>query len=185
MPMIVNRALLCCLLFTSTTAFSAFSSVASARQQLTLVEHAMPIMEPHRYEQAVRTAFDEKGEVLRWYIARVDEESDTAVAEVVIMPHTRASSPVMQEDAEGDATKGSKLEGKDTTTYAFMVDKDQLAEPNAVRGQVNKFFPLVVIGLFALNFATGGALEKIELPEGPTPPGVEQARKLKAEKGYF
>jgi len=56
-------------------------------QQLTLVEHAMPLAEPHLYEQQVLAAFADRGEVVRWYIARIDELAGTAIAEVVILLH--------------------------------------------------------------------------------------------------
>ena len=56
------------------------------QQRLKLVEHAMPIMPPHLYEETLRQAFVGRGEILRWYIARVDETRGTAIAEAVILP---------------------------------------------------------------------------------------------------
>ena len=50
-----------------------------------LIEHAMPVMPPHLYEDTLRKAFEASGdEILRWYIARVD--GDIAIAEVVVLP---------------------------------------------------------------------------------------------------
>lgn len=49
---------------------------------LTLVEHAMPLLPPAEYEARVRHEFAGRGEIIRWYIARVD--GTTAVAEVVL-----------------------------------------------------------------------------------------------------
>ena len=56
-------------------------------QELQMIEHAMPLMPPHLYEQKLQTAFAERGEVIRWYIARIDESEGSAIAEVVILPH--------------------------------------------------------------------------------------------------
>ena len=53
-------------------------------QRLDLIGHAMPIMAPHLYEEALRAAFAQR-EIVRWYIARVDEAAGTAVAEVVVI----------------------------------------------------------------------------------------------------
>jgi len=47
----------------------------------------MPLAEPHLYEQQVLAAFADRGEVVRWYIARIDELAGTAIAEVVILLH--------------------------------------------------------------------------------------------------
>jgi len=58
---------------------------------LTMIEHAMPLMAPHRYEAALRAAVKPQGEIIRWAITRVDEASSTAFAEVVIEPR-----PVLQ-----------------------------------------------------------------------------------------
>ena len=58
---------------------------------LTMIEHAMPLMAPHRYEAALRAAIKPQGEIIRWAITRVDEASSTAFAEVVIEPR-----PVLQ-----------------------------------------------------------------------------------------
>ena len=59
------------------------------QQQLSLIEHTMPLMPPHDYEPALAAAFADRGEVLRWYIARIDETAGSAIAEVVILPHQR------------------------------------------------------------------------------------------------
>ena len=58
---------------------------------LTMIEHAMPLMAPHRYEAALRAVVEHQGEIIRWAITRVDEASSTAFAEVVIEPR-----PVLQ-----------------------------------------------------------------------------------------
>ena len=65
---------------------------AASAQQLALIEHAMPLLPPHRYEHVLREAFAERGEILRWYIARVDEANATAIAEVVILPNSARAS---------------------------------------------------------------------------------------------
>ena len=68
------------------------------QRQLELMEHAMPLTEPHLYEQQVRDAFLKRGEVIRWYIARVVDA--TAIAEVVYLPHATANGHrVMHDDA--------------------------------------------------------------------------------------
>ena len=51
----------------------------------------MRVMPPHLYEAELRQAFAERGEILRWYIARVDDEAGTAIAEVVILPHAHGA----------------------------------------------------------------------------------------------
>ena len=68
-------------------------------------------------------------------------------------------------------------------TSSLNVNPEQLAERNEKRNLINKLLPLTVLGFLAIDVATGGALNNIEF-KGPTPPGVEAARKLKAEKGY-
>jgi hypothetical protein len=51
-----------------------------------MIEHTMPLMEPAAYEAAVlQVAFDRNGEVVRWYISRVDEAAATVTAEVVML----------------------------------------------------------------------------------------------------
>ena len=59
----------------------------ASRPALTLVEHALPLMEPQRYESALRAAMAPQGEMVRWAISRVDEETATAYAEVVLSLH--------------------------------------------------------------------------------------------------
>ena len=56
------------------------------RPPMTMIEHTMPLMEPQKYEAAIRSAMVPHGEIIRWYISRVDEENATAYAEVVIAP---------------------------------------------------------------------------------------------------
>jgi len=56
---------------------------AEPGQQVTLIEHSLPIMAPHLYEQALHAALGERGEILRWYVARVEDA--TAVIECVIL----------------------------------------------------------------------------------------------------
>ena len=60
----------------------------------------MPLMAPHLYEGVLRQAMAEQGELLRWYIARVD--SSTAVAECVLLPHEREASAADEDDRDGD-----------------------------------------------------------------------------------
>ena len=67
------------------------AAATAAPQQLDLIEHAMRVMPPHLYEAELRQAFAERGEILRWYIARVDDEAGTAIAEVVILPHAHGA----------------------------------------------------------------------------------------------
>jgi hypothetical protein len=57
----------------------------AAPPALELIEHRMPLAQPHLYEQAVRAACADRGEVLRWYIASVEEATSTAVAEIVVL----------------------------------------------------------------------------------------------------
>jgi len=51
--------------------------------QLALIEHRMPLMPPHQYEGVLREAMRERGDIVRWYIGRVDESG--ATAEVVLL----------------------------------------------------------------------------------------------------
>lgn len=51
-----------------------------------MVEHEMPLMAPHQYEAVLREAMADRGELLRWYIGRVDKATGTAIAECVILP---------------------------------------------------------------------------------------------------
>ncbi len=59
---------------------------ADADDRLLLVEHTMPIMDPELYEEALRSALHGRGEIVRWYIGRVDEAARTVRAEVVLLP---------------------------------------------------------------------------------------------------
>jgi len=90
--------------------------------------------------------------------------------------HTRRCCTITASD---EPQIGKKIEGSSLT-----LTPEQLEERNVKRAQINRLLPAVVIGAFALNALTGGALENIELPKGPSPPGLEEARKLKADKGY-
>ena len=58
----------------------------------------------------------------------------------------------------------------------------QLEERNAKKALINRLLPLSALAAFGINAATGGALGKIEvgLP-GPGPPGMAEARELKAK----
>ena len=70
---------------TPATPFISATAAATAPRELMLIEHAMPVMPPHLYEDTLRKAFEASGdEILRWYIARVD--GDIAIAEVVVLP---------------------------------------------------------------------------------------------------
>ena len=61
---------------------------SSSPQLLDMIEHEMPLMaEPSRYEEMLRSAMAPHGEVIRWYIGRVDEARGTAIAECVILRH--------------------------------------------------------------------------------------------------
>ena len=71
----------------SVTRTTMSSGPAMTQRRLDLIEHAMPIVPAHRYERMVQEAFADRGVVLRWYIARVDAPTSTAIAEVVIIPH--------------------------------------------------------------------------------------------------
>ena len=71
---------------TSTTTPAGATLSPAAPQQLELVEHVMPLMAPHLYESVVQAEFADRGEIIRWYIARVDEATSQATAEVVILP---------------------------------------------------------------------------------------------------
>lgn len=76
---------------------SGSSALALRPLPLTMIEHAMPLMEPHRYEAALRTAVAPQGEIIRWALTRVDQETSTAYAEVVIAPRPiRVTRPGMQ-----------------------------------------------------------------------------------------
>jgi hypothetical protein len=58
----------------------------SPQQELEMIQHVMPIMEPCRYEAVLRAALEPQGSLLRWYIGSVDEASGTATAECVLLP---------------------------------------------------------------------------------------------------
>jgi hypothetical protein len=54
-------------------------------ERLVLIEHAMPRMPAYQYEPMLRTSLSAEGEIIRWCISRVDENTDTAIAEVVVL----------------------------------------------------------------------------------------------------
>jgi hypothetical protein len=54
---------------------------------LVMVEHKLPLTAAHRYEAALHEAMADRGSVLRWYIARVDETTGSAIAECVLLQH--------------------------------------------------------------------------------------------------
>ena len=62
------------------------AGAAAVTSQLNMVEHEMPLMAPHQYEAVLREAMADRGELLRWYIGRVDKATGTAIAECVILP---------------------------------------------------------------------------------------------------
>lgn len=87
--------MLACFFVATTMALAPGSSVSSRpavttatspqlATELQMIEHEMPIMQPHLYEATLCEAMAEHGEVLRWYIARVKD--DTAIAECVVLP---------------------------------------------------------------------------------------------------
>ena len=64
---------------------------------------------------------------------------------------------------------------------SLTLTPEQVAERNEKRNLVNRLLPLTVVGAFALNFATGGALENIEIKSPVAgPKGLDEARALKA-----
>ena len=60
-----------------------------ATAPLTLIEHTMPRMPPASYEARLRSDLVGQGEIVRWYISRVDEAASTVVAEVVLLSSRR------------------------------------------------------------------------------------------------
>ena len=69
------------------TGTAAATGDQCAGERLRMVEHAMPLMESTGYEAAVQRWARETagGEVVRWYISRVDEAAAEAIAEVVLL----------------------------------------------------------------------------------------------------
>ena len=69
----------------------------------------------------------------------------------------------------------------------LTVSPEALKERNEKKALVNRLLPLTFLGAFAINAATGGALEKAakgaSMP-GPGPPGMAEARALKEKKQY-
>jgi len=57
--------------------------VTALSPQLALIEHRMPLMPPHQYEAVLREAMRGRGDIVRWYVGRVDESG--ATAEVVLL----------------------------------------------------------------------------------------------------
>ena len=51
--------------------------------QVALVELSLPLGPPHLYEQALQDALGDRGEILRWYVARVVDA--TVVIECVML----------------------------------------------------------------------------------------------------
>ena len=49
-----------------------------------MVQHTMPLMEPGLYERTIHESFEGR-EVVRWYIASIDEATGTVTAEVVVV----------------------------------------------------------------------------------------------------
>ena len=78
-------------LVTPGVASAAAPPAASSQQQLEMVRHQMPIMEPCRYEAVLRAALEPRGSLLRWYIGSVDEPSGTAIAECVLLPREQGA----------------------------------------------------------------------------------------------
>ena len=70
-----------------------------------------------------------------------------------------------------------------TESSALNVTPEQLAERRDRKKLINVALPGSMAFFFLVNLATGGSLQNIEF-DGPTPPGVEEARALKKEKGY-
>ena len=67
---------------------TAAAQMSASALQLEMIEHEMPLMrDPSQYEALLRAAVAEQGEIIRWYIGRVDEARGKAVAECVIMRH--------------------------------------------------------------------------------------------------
>ena len=85
MRLVAQQSMLRCFFLPLTAMLIA--SVSASRPALTLIEHALPLMEPQRYESALRAAMAPQGEMVRWAISRVDEETATAYAEVVLSLH--------------------------------------------------------------------------------------------------
>ena len=69
-------------------------AVPTADAPLTLVEHTMPLMPPGEYEPQLRLDLEGQGDIVRWYVARVDEPSQTVVAEVLLLSGAAASPGV-------------------------------------------------------------------------------------------
>lgn len=65
-----------------------------AQEQMNLIEHEMPIMAPQKYEPVLKEALGSRWSLIRWYIARVDEERGVAIAECVVLEHTGHSAPL-------------------------------------------------------------------------------------------
>ena len=62
-----------------------------ASGSLRLLVRVLPMMPAHLYESALEKSLQSEGDMVRWYISRVDEESQTVTAEVVLLP--RAPPP--------------------------------------------------------------------------------------------
>lgn len=69
---------------------------------LQLLVRTLPVMPAHLYEAELESSLREQGDIVRWYISRVEDE--IATAEVVLRPRTstpRGGKPVMCEGEGG------------------------------------------------------------------------------------
>lgn len=104
----------------------------------------------------------------------------SASAGFVLAPMPRGSTRLtavrMASDSEQTTTAGKKA------SSALNLTSEEMAERKEKQKLINRFLPLTVVGALAINIVTGGALQKIEIGmPGPGPPGLAEARKLKAE----
>ena len=74
-----------------------------------------------------------------------------------------------------DKEKGSTLN----------VTEEEKARRKEKKKLIDRLLPAVFFGTLAVNIATGGKLQNVQLGlPGPGPPGMDKALQLKAEKGY-
>ena len=105
----------------------------------------------------------------------------------------RATLPAisMQEEAPEEAApeevqEPSAEEKLKTMGSQLTITPEQRDERNQKKQLINRLLPGALVAFLLIDFASGGKLNNLEIGlPGPGPPGLEEARALKKEKGYF
>ena len=115
------------------------ATMSAAASPLVLVEHALPIGPAHRYEAALQEAMADRGDVLRWYIARIDEASGNAIAECVLLQRDAKKGRGGQVSmlADGPALAMPMSPKGRSRQISMLANGPALAMPKSRSGQVS------------------------------------------------